>query len=334
MARVVCFGELLLRLTAPGNELLFQSGRLDANVGGAEANVAVALARLGHEAFMISCIPDNALGEAAVGHLRRYGVDTTGVVTGNGRMGLYFVSSGAGARPSSITYDREGSSFCEAQPDAFDWRLMDGAALVHLSGINPALCERAGAATLDAIEAARAAGAMVSFDGNYRSQLWDKRRSDPRPVLSALVDKSDIFFGNHRDIALLLGAQPSGDGVDRRRDAALAAFAAFPRLKAIASTSRHIDDKGWHRIAARVDTPETFVQTTEVLISSIVDRIGAGDAFAAGVLHGMLTGKDHETSAHYGLALAALKHGLPGDCSLFRQNDIDAFIAGERDVRR
>jgi 2-dehydro-3-deoxygluconokinase len=335
MGRIVCFGELLLRLTAPGRELLLQNGRLDVHVGGAEANVAVGLACLDHETAMVSSLPDNALGEAAVGYLRRYGVSVDGVGRGAGRMGLYFLSAGAGLRPSAIVYDREGSSFALAGKADFDWdRLLDGAELLHLSGITPALGPRSAEAAIAAAEAASAGGVKVSFDGNYRAQLWQRWDSDPKAILSELVAKADILFGNHRDISLLLGQDFSGEGKDRRREAAEAAFAAFPNLQLIASTARHVDDADRHRISARIDAPDGASQTEEVIVAGIVDRIGAGDAFAAGVLHGVLSGADRERAVRYGLALTCLKHSLPGDASLFTQADIDAFLAGELDVRR
>ena len=332
---VVCFGELLLRLTAPGRELLLQTPRLDVHVGGAEANVAVGLAALGHSAAMVSRVPANPLGDAAVGYLRRHGVDASGVSTGPGRLGLYFLSPGAGLRPSDIVYDREGSSFALAGPEDFDWdALLSGASLFHLSGITPALGPRSAALAVAAAEAAAARGIRVSFDGNYRAQLWARWDSDPREILAELVGRADILFGNHRDISLLLGGAYGGDGEERRREAAQAAFDAFPRLGLIASTARHVVDADTHRIAARIDSRDGAAQTEEVAVSGIVDRIGAGDAFAAGVLNGVLSDAPREETARFGLALTALKHSLPGDASLFGRRDIEAFLAGELDVRR
>lgn len=332
---VLCFGELLLRLSAPGRELLLQSGRLDVHVGGAEANVAIGLARLGHKVAMVSRLPEGPLGEAAAGHLRRHGVDASRVAEAAGRMGLYFLSFGAGVRASDIVYDREGSAFARARAGDFDWAaLLDGADLMHLSGITPALGPESAAAALAAAEAAAARGIAVSFDGNYRAQLWNGWDSDPRAVLTRLVAAADILFGNHRDISLLLGHEFSGEGEDRRREASEAAFAAFPKLRLIASTARHVVDADTHRIAARLDARDGSVQTEEVEVAGIVDRIGAGDAFAAGVLHGVRSGLDLAATARSGLALTCLKHSLPGDASLFTQRDIDAFNAGERDVRR
>lgn len=333
--KVVCFGELLLRLTAPGRETLLQSGRLAVHVGGAEANVAVGLARLGHETAMVSRVPDNALGEAAAGYLRRYGVDASGVTVGPGRMGLYFLSPGAGVRPSDIVYDRDGSAFALAGQADFDWdSLLGGADLLHISGVTPALGEASAAAAIAAADAAQARGIPVSFDGNYRAQLWARWDNDPAAILSGLVEKADILFGNHRDISLLLGRDFSGEGAVRRREAAEAAFDAFPRLRLIASTARHVADADTHRIAARIDGRDGSAQTEETVVTGIVDRIGAGDAFAAGILHGLRGGLDLDAIVQSGLALTCLKHSLPGDASLFGPRDIAAFLAGERDVRR
>lgn len=333
--RLVFFGELLIRLTAPGNELLMQSPSLTLHVGGAEANVAIGLAHLGHDCAMVSRIPANALGRGAVAAVRGAGVDCTAVAPYPGRMGLYFLSVGAGLRASEIVYDRAGSSFAATGPGDYDFdRLLAGASLLHLSGITPALGPRSAEAALAAARAAKRLGIPVSFDGNYRAMLWEAWDSDPRAILSELIGSADILFGNHRDLSLVLGREFSGDGEGRRREAAEAGFAAFPDLKLIASTARHTVTADHHRIAARVDLRETCHQTDEIDVTGIVDRIGAGDAFAAGVLHAHLSGGDAQAMAASGLALTCLKHSLPGDASRFGQADIDAFHAGGLDVRR
>lgn len=333
--RIVCFGELLLRLGAPGQELLLQTPRLDTQVGGAEANVAVALACLGHPASMVSVVPDNRLGDAAVGHLRRYGVDVSGIARASGRMGLYFLSPGAGLRRPEVIYDREGSSFALASGGDFDWdKLLDGAERFHLSGITAALGPQPAETAIAAAQAARARGIAVSFDGNYRALLWKRWNGDSKAILGRLVGEADLLFGNYRDIALLLGRTIEGDGEPRRRAAAEAAFEAFPNLQLIASTARHIDDAATHRLSARIDSRDGAAQTRETIIAGIVDRIGAGDAFAAGVLHALRLGLDREAAANHGLALASLKHSLPGDAALFGREAVAEFLAGERDVRR
>lgn len=335
MSAVVCFGELLVRLAAPGRGLVQQAASLDLHIGGAEANVAVALASLGHDAGVVSVLPDTALGDAAIGHLRRYGVDTSTIRKAAGRMGLYFISHGAGVRSSEILYDREYSAFALAACGDFDWpMLLNGAHLLHLSGITPALGERSAKVAIDAAEAARAMGIPVSFDGNFRPSLWARWDGDPPTILSELIGRASVLFGNHRDLSLVLGRDIPGDGPDRRRAASEAAFKAFPNLQLVASTARHVVDADTHRMSARVDTPQAFAQTDEVTIAGIVDRIGTGDAFAAGVLHGLLGGKSPDDMARDGLALAALKHSVAGDASPFGMRDIDAFLSGEFDVRR
>jgi len=333
--RLVCFGEVLLRLAAPGRELLLQSGQLNVHVGGAEANVAVALASLGHEVAMVGALPDNPLGRAARGFLRAQGVDASDVRNAEGRMGLYFLAPGAGLRASEVIYDRAGSAFVGACEQGFDWpRMLEGAGLLHLSGITPALGPQAAAAALAAAETANAMGVPVAFDGNYRARLWEAWDSNPRAILTRLVASADILFGNYRDIALLLGTEFSGDGTERRRAAADAAFAHFTRLRIIASTARHVDDADRNRIAARIDTRDDSVQTDEIVVAGIVDRIGGGDAFAAGILHGLTKGAPLAQVVQSGLALACLKHTLPGDAALFREADLEAFRAGVADVRR
>lgn len=333
--RVVCFGEMLLRLSPPGARLMVQAQSLDMVVGGAEANVAAALASLGHEARMLTLLPSNPLGEKARTELGAVGVDTRFVARASGRMGLYFMEPGGGLRPSSITYDRAGSAFALADPEAFDFsEALEGAALLHMSGITPALGPNGVALARAALSAAKAASVPISFDGNYRAQLWESWDSDPHTVLTELVCAATVLIGNHRDISLLLGRTFSGDGAERRREAVDAAFAAFPNLELVASTARHVVSNDHHRIAARADTRTAKHQTGEIDVTGIVDRIGTGDAFAAGVLHGYLAGGDAQTMAETGLALAALKHSIPGDFCLVGPAELAAFSAQGGDVRR
>lgn len=335
MSRTVFLGELLVRLSAQGRQLLGTTPALDIHVGGAEANVAVGMAMLGADTAMVSAVPDNDFGRRAVAHLAAAGVNARAVRTAPGRMGLYILTPGAGLRASDILYDRAGSSFAGLGAGAFEWDvLLAGADRLHLSGITPALGPGSADLALEAAAAAERLGVAISFDGNYRARLWEAWDSDPRAVLMELVSKADILFGNHQDIGLLMGHPISGEGEARRRGAAEAAFEAFPKLRLMASTARHALDADRHAISARIDTRDAAHQTDEVLVSGIVDRIGAGDAFAAGVLAALDRGKDEAEVAEWGLALTALKHSLPGDASLFREGDIAAFRAGARDVRR
>ncbi|PTS74450.1 2-keto-3-deoxygluconate kinase, partial [Sphingomonas sp. HMWF008] len=240
MGRFLAFGEIMLRLSPPGRELLMQTPKFDVWVAGAEANVAVALAKLGHDVGFASALPDNDLGRAALTNVRGAGVDTSGIQFRGDRMGLYFVTSGAGMRATEVIYDRAYSSFAETPTEAWDWdTLLAGVDRLHLSGITPALGPVPAASAIAAAKAAAAHGIAISFDGNWRGKLWERWDSDPRGILTQLVAQADLLFGNHRDIALLLGREFSSDGEDRRREATEAAFAAFPKLQTIASTARH-----------------------------------------------------------------------------------------------
>lgn len=332
---ILCFGEVLLRFATPAARLTVQCDALDMVVGGAEANVGAGLASLGHSVTMLTRLPSSPLGDKARAALGAAGIDTTHIGRAAGRMGLYFLESGAGLRPSSITYDRAGSVFANSAPGDFDFTsALEGARLLHLSGITPALGPDGVALAKAAVAAANAAGVPICFDGNYRALLWDAWDSDPRSILTDLMQSATVMIGNHRDISLLLGKAFSGDGSDRRREAALAAFEAFPRLQLIASTARHIVNAGHHRIAARIDTPDTAHQTAEVDVTGIVDRIGTGDAFAAGVLHKWLEGADIVSTAQAGLAYTVLKHTQPGDMCLIGSAELEAFSASGGDVRR
>lgn len=334
--RVACFGELLLRLSAPGHELLLQTPRLDVHVGGAEANVAVGLARLGRPAAMISAVPDNALGQAALGELRRHGVDVSAVRTLRGRMGLYFLSAGAVTRPSEVLYDRAGSAFAQAPPDLVDWdAALSGASWLHLSGVTPALGAHAAEAAIRAAEAAVRLGVPVSFDGNYRAKLWAAWEGDGPGILRRLLAAADLAFADERDIALVLGERfDGGDAPTRLERAAAAAFAAFPRLRRIACTIRVQHAVGHHELSATLATRAGLCGAGTIALSGIVDRIGGGDAFAAGLLFGLTGGLDDQASLDFALAAAALKHSVPGDFGLASEADVRAALQGGFDVRR
>lgn len=330
--KVVCFGEVLLRLAAPGRELLLQSARLDARVGGAEANVAVAMCSLGHEAVLASVLPDNPLGRAALGELRRHGVDTRAVQQAPGRMGLYFLDHGAGQRAGEVLYDRAGSAFTAAGGGEHDWpALLAGADWLHVSGVTPALGREVAGAALAAMRAARAAGVQVCFDGNYRPKLWQSWSGDAPAVLGPMMAEADLLLANERDLQVVLGHAIEGDDPAQRfRVAAQAAFGRFPLLGRMAATVREPRNVDHHRLAALSIARGGSLQSTAVReVGPIVDRIGAGDAFAAGLLHGLLTGRDERAALEFALAAACLKHAVPGDFLPLRAADVQALVAGE-----
>ncbi|MES1200198.1 MAG: sugar kinase [Pseudomonadota bacterium] len=337
-ARIVCFGELLVRLSAPGREMLLQSHQLDVCFGGAEANVAVSLAKLGRTSAMVSVVPDNALGDATRGELRRHGVDVGSVAGGPGRMGLYFLTPGAMHRPSEVLYDRADSAFALASPTLFDWpKLLSGAAWLHISGITPAVSANTADAALRAAKAARANGVKVSIDCNYRAKLWAERQGEARGVLAALVGEADLLFGEQRDIEMITGkaAQNSEDEIERRRHAAALAFATFPNLKRIASTTRKVHNVDHNDLAGVMLTRDGVWTTPSYALTQIVDRIGGGDAFAAGLLFGLETGLSDQDTLDFAVAAACLKHSIPGDFNLVDVDDVRAFLSENKfDVRR
>ena len=331
--RVVCFGEILLRLAAPGTGHLFQEARLDAHFGGAEANVAVALARIGVPASIVGMLPFGPVGDGALESIRAAGGDVGGIGRVEGRLGLYFLSPPSGARGAHIVYDRLDSVFAVTPSDAYDWPgLLAGAEWLHLSGIIPAIGPSASQLSLDAMAAAGAAGVKVSFDGNFRASMWARWCADPQPILHDHVAMADLLIGNHRDITLLLGERHDGTTSEGRRRACEAAFAHYPNLDAVASTHRVIVDGASQRLSARVDRREEWVETGTVSLTGIVDRIGTGDAFAAGILAGLAEGC--AAAAERGLALATLKHGTAGDQSRATTVDLASFTGYAADVCR
>ena len=330
---VLCFGEMLLRLAAPDRGHLFQESRLDAHFGGAEANVAVALARIGAPAAVITTLPHGSIGDAALEPVRAAGVDVSRVLRADGRLGLYFLSPPSGPRGAHIVYDRLDSSFAVTPSSAYDWPVaLDGVEWLHLSGIIPAIGPDAAQLSLDAIVAARAGGVKISFDGNFRASMWARWCADPQQILLDHVAGADLLFGSHRDISLLLGEDFAGDTPDARRHACKTAFARFPGLTCIASTARRVIDANTHELSARVDRRDDAFETETILVTQIVDRIGTGDAFAAGVLSGLEEGC--EAAARRGLAMAALKHATAGDHSRTILADLADFTGAPADVRR
>ncbi|MFV3073690.1 PfkB family carbohydrate kinase [Niveispirillum fermenti] len=336
--RIVCFGELLMRLTAPGRELLLQSPRLDITFGGAEANVAVSLARFGWDAAVVSTLPDNAIGQACRGELRRHGVDTRGIQMQHGRMGLYFLTVGAMQRPSEIIYDRAGSAFAVADAGGYDWsRLLEGAGWLHIGGITPAVSANAETAVIAAAQAAKAAGVKVSFDCNYRAKLWSDRGGDAPAVFARLAACADLMFGNERDIALILGADFHTLALSERfLAAAELAFRTWPGLQRLASTIRTHFDVDHQELTGRIATRDHRVHYSRTYkLNGIVDRIGGGDAFAAGLIHGIDHGMATDAAINFAAAAAALKHAVPGDANLVSTADVMSLVNEEGlDVKR
>ena len=321
---ILCFGEVLLRLSAFAGRRLANSSSLVAHVGGAEANVAAALAQLGHDVEMLSVLPPLGLGDLCVGELRRVGVGTAKVRRSDGRMGLYFFEPAPGA--GSVQYDREQSAFAR-NADQFDWATLASAARwFHLSGINLALGGKPADAARTAAEAIAAAGVPVSFDVNYRASLWDGR-SDKGIV--PLITAATALFASPQDISRILQTE-FADGAS----AAQAALERFKRLEVVAWTRRS-NDGGHQSLSVSVVTRSERHETAPAALGQVIDRIGSGDAFAGAIIDGLLRGKGADECAKQGLAAAIMKHGIAGDRWIGSRAELEAFDPfGKSNVRR
>jgi len=335
--KILCFGELLLRLNPPQGEVLMQGQTLTVRPGGAEANVAVSLARFGAPTAMASVLPDNALGYGTRDEVRCHGVDTSGIVFRPGRMGLYFMTPGAVRRPAEVLYDRAGSAFVAHVDNAFDWpALLEGVEWLHVSGVTPAVGPNGTRAAIQAVEAAKAAGVKVSFDGNFRGKLWGEWAGDPPGTLFRMLSTTSLAFADERDFALVLGQGfDSPDPHQRRRDAAAAAFSAFPTLQRIACTLRVQDSVADQVLSAVMLTRDDEIHAAPIRMSGVIDRVGGGDAFASGVLFGVWRGWRDDQALAFGLAAAGLKHSVHGDFNLFTAAEVQAAMAADGfDIRR
>ncbi len=335
LIKVATFGEIMLRLSSPGKEKLLQSPLFNATFGGGEANVAASLACFGHEARFISVIPANPIGDAAVAELRRRGVRTDFIVRKGKRLGIYFAETGADRRPSKVVYDRERSAIAEAAPGDIDWdEAFQGVDWFHTSGITPAISATAAELTLEALRAAKRRGITVSVDLNYRGKLW--KYGTPAPeIMRGILALADVAIGNEEDCQKSLGLASSGDVRSGRLDPAgyealtLEVLRLFPNLKAIALTLREslsADRNGW---SAVLRDPGGFIQGPRFEIEIIVDRIGGGDAFAAGFIHGRDKFGRGAEALSFAVAASCLKHSIPGDFNLVSEADVLALMRGD-----
>jgi len=337
--RVVTFGEIMLRLSPPSFERFFQSPVLSATFGGGEANVAVSLAQLGLESCYVTRLPSHAIGDAAVRALRAEGVDTRHVVRGGSRVGIYFAETGASQRASTVIYDRAHSAISEADADAVDWNaVMAGAAWFHVSGITPALGDKAAEATKAAVAAAKRAGAKVSVDLNYRKKLWTEAQA--QAVMRPLMRDVDLVIANEEDLQSVLGVTVKDTDVtsgaldvDGYREAAASVTATLgPPLVAITlRESLSASDNGWSAILW--DSASGTLHQSQRYAVRLVDRIGGGDSFAAGLIYGLLTGRGHAAALRFAVAASALKQTIPGDFNRVTVAEVDALAKGDASGR-
>jgi len=337
--RIVTFGEVMLRLKSPGFERLLQSPTLEATFGGGEANVAVSLAQFGQNVAYVTALPENPIGEACVDFLKGKGIDTSLIARGGERMGIYYFEAGANQRPSKVVYDRAHSAIMEAQASAFDWdKILDGATWFHITGITPALSASTAKISLAAAKTARKNGVTVSCDYNYRKNLWKYGQSAPE-VMTELVRYADVGIANEEDCQLALGITVEAESwekeveigqIDANKYRALCekVLSAFPNLKYQAVTLREsysADRNGW---SACLHNKQEFYVGRRYDVTDIVDRVGSGDAFAAGLIYGYSSGLGDAESLDFAVAASCLKHSIPGDINLVTVEEVKQLMSG------
>lgn len=335
MAKVVTLGEIMLRLSPPGYQRFTQADSFEINYGGAEANVAASLSQFGHHSLFLSKIPENAIGDAAISTLRSLNVDCDHIARGGKRLGIYFLENGASVRPSSVVYDRADSSVTKASVEEFDFdEIFKDAKLFHVSGITPVLSDEAKKLTFAALKKAKEHQVMVSFDLNYRAKLWTSGVKEKQQMLSEMMEYADICFGNARDAAKCLGY--AEDGVDfingdysictdEEHMRNVLNHYHFTYLVTTLRNSLSASDNGW---SGAVCTSDDYYKGRDYMLH-IVDRVGGGDSFASGFLHGILSNMGSRKSLEFGLAAAAIKHTIPGDLNYVTESEVLSMIESD-----
>lgn len=333
MKKVVTMGEIMLRLSAPGYERFVQADSFNATYGGGEANVAVSLANYGLDAYFVSKLPAHEIGQAAVNHLRRYGVNTDYIVRGGDRVGIYYLESGASMRPSKVIYDRANSSIAEANFSEFDFdEIFKDADWFHFSGITPALGDKAIQLTEEALKAAKRHNVTVSVDLNYRKKLWTPEKA--QQVMTKLMQYVDICIGNEEDAELTLGFKPGKTDVTAGELELESYKSIFKQMveqfnfKYVVSSLREsysASDNGW---SACIYDGNEFYHSKKYDIR-IVDRVGGGDSFASGLIYGLLKGKDYKDALEFGVAASALKHTILGDFNMVSVDEVEKLVQGD-----
>lgn len=337
MAKIITLGEIMLRLSPIGNNRFLQGDEFRIIPGGGEANVAVSLANYGHDAYFVSKLPQHEIGQIAVNALRRYGVHTKWIARGGDRVGLYYAETGASMRPSKVIYDRAHSAIAEATPDDFNFdAIMEGTQWFHWSGITPAISDQAAELTKQACEAAKRHGVTVSVDLNFRKKLWTSEKAIS--VMRPLMQYVDVCIGNEEDAQLCLGFKPDADVEGGKTDAS-GYHAIFKQMaqefgfKYVASTLREsfsATHNGWK---ALIYDGTHFYESKRYDIEPIIDRVGGGDSFSAGLIHGLLTKDNQAEALEFAVAASALKHTINGDFNLVSIEEVEALVAGNANGR-
>ena len=334
MARIITFGEIMLRLKSPALERFFQSPSLEATFGGGEANVAVSLANYGMDASFVTALPNNAIGEACRRDVRSFGVDVSNIKMTDGRMGIYFLETGSNQRPSKVVYDRADSSIAIAPIDLFDWeKIFEGADWFHISGIAPAISASAAELSLAACKAAKKCGVKVSCDLNYRKNLW-KYGKEAKEVMSEIAKYIDVAIANEEDFQKSLGITADSDvesgSLDRNVYEGIAkkAMALYPNLERVAITLRESKSADRNDWAACIYDGKEFYVSRKYEITDIVDRVGGGDSFSGGLIYGLLTFEKQSDALEFAVAASCLKHTISGDYNRVTVAEVTALMKG------
>ena len=333
--KILTFGEIMLRLKAPGHERFFQSPMLEATFGGGEANVAVSLANYGMDAEFLTVLPKNDIADACIRELRYFGVDTKKIVCGDGRMGIYYLEGGANQLPSKVVYDRAYSSIAMAKPGDIDWdRAFEGVAWFHITGITPAISESAMELSLESVKEAKKRNITVSCDLNYRKNLWKYGRKASK-VMRELAKYVDVAIANEEDVQksleITVDVNVESGELDREKYRALGnkVLEAYPNMKCIAITLRESHSADWNGWAACLNDGKDFYVSKKYEIRDIIDRVGGGDSFAGGLIYGLNQYEDKQSALEFAVAASCLKHSVIGDFNRVSVSDVTKLMGGD-----
>lgn len=334
---VVCLGELLMRLDSPGHERLVQSENFHVRYTGAEANAAVSLSNYGQNAWAVSAVPDNEIGQACVNYIRRYGVNTEFITRKKGRLGIFFLETGAAQRPSKVMYDRADSVMANATAEDFDFeKIFSGKDWLHFSGTLPALGNKSTALTESALRTAKNMGLTISCDLNYRKKLWSSERA--QDVMNSLMPYVDVLIGNEEDSATALGLAPQGVDVTQSeysyepyRELTERIYTKF-EMKYVAMTFRKNLSASVNKWSAGLYDGNEFHISREYTMQ-VVDRVGGGDSFSGGLIYALLSKMSPQKAIEFAVCASCLKHSIPGDFNLVSYDEVMNLVNGEASGR-
>lgn len=333
--KVLTFGEIMLRLKAPGHERFFQSPMLEATFGGGEANVAISLANYGMDAEFLTVLPKNDIAECCIRELRYFGVDTEKIVRSEGRMGIYYLEGGANQLPSKVVYDRAYSSIALAKPGDIDWdKAFEGVDWFHITGITPAISESAMELSLEAVKEAKKRNITVSCDLNYRKNLW-KYGKKASEVMRELAKYVDVAIANEEDVQksleITVDVNVESGELDRKKYKALGnkVLESYPNMKCIAITLRESHSADWNGWAACLNDGKDFYVSKKYEIRDIIDRVGGGDSFAGGLIYGLNQYEDKQSALEFAVAASCLKHSVIGDFNRVSVSDVEKLMGGD-----